>query len=55
MTTRTVPLLVLIAAVAGIVTFSRGLRLIDTVGLLVCGVVAGASLAAIAAARRKKR
>jgi hypothetical protein len=46
---------VLIAAVAGIVMFSRGLRLIDTVGLLVCGAIAGASLAAMAAARRRKR
>ena len=53
-TTRTVQLLVLIVAVAGIVTFSRGLRLIDTAGMLISGVVAGASLAAIAAARRKK-
>ncbi|HEY5619388.1 MAG TPA: hypothetical protein VIK60_15720 [Vicinamibacterales bacterium] len=55
MTTRAVPLLVLIAAVAGIVMFSRGLRLVDTVGMLICGAVAGASLAALAAARRKKR
>ena len=53
-TTRTVPLLVLIAAVAGIVTFSQGFRLVDTVGMLICGVAAGASLAALAATRRKK-
>jgi hypothetical protein len=53
-TTRTVPLLVLIAAVAGIVTFSQGFRLLDTVGMLICGVAAGASLAALAATRRKK-
>jgi ABC-type uncharacterized transport system permease subunit len=54
-TARTVPLLVLTIAVAGIAVFSQGLRLIDTVGMLICGVVAGASLAAIAAARRTRR
>ena len=53
-TTRTVPLLVLVIAVAGMVVFSQGLRLIDTVGMLICGVAAGASLAAIAASRRKR-
>jgi hypothetical protein len=51
---RTVPLVVLAVAVAGIVTFSQGLRLVDTLGMLICGVAAGASLAALAAARRKK-
>jgi hypothetical protein len=54
LTTRTVPLLVLAVAVAGILVFSRGLRLVDTVGMLVCGVAAGAALAAIAASRRKR-
>jgi hypothetical protein len=54
-TARWVPLLVLTIAVAGIAAFSQGLRLIDTVGMLICGVVAGASLAAIAASRRKRR
>lgn len=53
-TTRKVPLLVLVIAVAGMVVFSQGLRLIDTVGMLICGVAAGASLAAIAASRRKR-
>ena len=53
-TTRTVPLLVLVIAVAGMVVFSQGLRLTDTVGMLICGVAAGASLAAIAASRRKR-
>lgn len=48
------PLVLLIVALAGIVTFSRGLRSIDTIGLLASGAVAGASLAAIAAARRRK-
>jgi hypothetical protein len=53
-TTRTVPLLVLAIALAGILMFSQGLRVVDTVGMLVCGVVAGAALAAIAASRRKR-
>ena len=48
-----VPLVLLIAALAGALLFSRGLRLIDTIGMLTCGVVAGGSLAAIAAARRR--
>ena len=50
-----VPLLVLIAAVAGIVIFSEGLRVVDTVGMLISGAAAGAALAALAAARRRKR
>jgi hypothetical protein len=50
---RTVPLALLITAVVGIVFFSRGLRLVDTVGMLTCGVIAGGSLAAIAAGRRR--
>ena len=50
---RTVPLILLVAAVAGIAAFSGGLRIIDTVGMLACGVIAGGSLAAIAAARRR--
>jgi hypothetical protein len=45
---------ILIAALAGIVLFAQGLRVVDTVGLLVCGVAAGASIAALAAARRKR-
>jgi hypothetical protein len=52
--TRSVgPLVLLIAALTGIVFFSRGLRLIDTLGMLTCGVMAGASLASIAAGRRR--
>lgn len=47
-------MILLMVALAGIVRFSQGFRLIDTVGLLVSGVVAGASLAAMAAARKKK-
>lgn len=50
-----VPTILLIVALAGIVTFSQGFRVIDTVGLLISGTVAGASLAALAAARRKRR
>jgi hypothetical protein len=45
---RTVPLVVLLVALAGIVAFSRGFSVLDTVALLVCGVAAGAALAALA-------
>jgi hypothetical protein len=48
-----VPLVLLIAALAGALLFSRGLRLVDTVGMLTCGVIAGGALAAIAAGRRR--
>jgi len=48
-----VPIILLIAALAGIVVFSRGLRLVDTVGMLTCGLIAGGALAAIAAGRRR--
>ncbi len=52
---RPVPAVVILsAALAGIVLFVQGLRVVDTIGLLVCGVAAGASIAAIAAARRKR-
>jgi hypothetical protein len=50
---RRIPVVLLIAALAGVVLFSRGLRLVDTVGMLACGVIAGGSLAAIAANRRR--
>ena len=50
---RAVPVILLIASLAGIAFFSRGLRLIDTVGMLACGLIAGGSLAAIAANRRR--
>ncbi|MBI3047891.1 MAG: hypothetical protein HYY76_06225 [Acidobacteria bacterium] len=50
---RTVPIILLLVALAGIVTFSQGFRPIDTIALLVCGIVAGASLAALAVGRRK--
>jgi hypothetical protein len=41
----------LMFALAGIFVFSRGLRLVDTIGLLASGVVAGVALAQIAATR----
>ena len=47
------PLVILIVALAGMAWFSQGLSVADTVGLLVSGVVAGASLASLAAARRR--
>jgi hypothetical protein len=50
---RWIPVVLLIAALAGVILFSRGLRIIDTVGMLACGVIAGGSLAAIAAGRRR--
>lgn len=45
----------LILALGGIAQFSRGLRLVDTIGLLASGVVAGVALAQIAAARKSPR
>jgi hypothetical protein len=50
---RRVPLVLLIAALAGILFFSSGLGLVDTVGMLACGAIAGGSLAALAAGRRR--
>jgi hypothetical protein len=43
----------LLLALGGVAAFGGGLRLVDTIGLLACGVVAGVALAEIAAARRK--
>jgi hypothetical protein len=48
-----IPILLLIGSLAGIVFFSRGLRIVDTIGMLACGIIAGGSLAAIAANRRR--
>jgi len=45
----------LFIATAGMVWFSRGFGLIETVALLVCGLAAGGALAALAAARQKAR
>jgi hypothetical protein len=47
------PLILLIVSLAGIVRLSQGFRLVDTVGMLACGALAGASMAAIAARRRR--
>ena len=47
------PVALLVASVAGMFWFSQGLRLIDTLALLACGVVAGGALAALAAGRTK--
>lgn len=49
------PFILLIAALAGVFLFSGGLRLVHTVGMLTCGVIAGGSLAAIAASRKGPR
>jgi hypothetical protein len=47
--------IVLILAAVGMAWFSRGLSLVDTLALLACGLMAGGSLAALAAARQKTR
>jgi hypothetical protein len=48
------PLLLLVASLAAISTFSRGLGLADTVGMLVCGTLAGGALATLAGRRRTR-
>jgi hypothetical protein len=48
------PWVLLIAALAGMAVFSQGLRTVDTIGLLICGAVAGMSLAEIAARRGRR-
>jgi len=45
----------LVLALGGIATFSRGLRLVDTIGLLASGVLAGVALAQVAAGRQGPR
>ena len=42
----------LVLALGGIATFSSGFRLVDTIGLLASGVIAGFALAEIAAGRK---
>jgi hypothetical protein len=49
---RVISLIVLAAAAGGMAYFGRGLRPLDTFGLLACGVVVGIALASIAARRR---
>jgi UPF0716 family protein affecting phage T7 exclusion len=46
-----VPLILLLVSLAGIVGFSRSLGVVATIGMLVCGTVAGGALAALAAGR----
>jgi hypothetical protein len=45
---------VLCASLVGMALFLQGFRVVDTIGVLVCGVVAGGALAAVAAARRNR-
>ncbi len=45
----------LMFALGGIARFSSGLRLVDTIGLLASGVLAGVALAQIAAGRNRLR
>lgn len=47
------PLFLLAASAAGMLWFADRLTVADTVALLACGVVAGGSLAALAASRRR--
>ena len=54
MTSRRRAFALLMFALVGIFMFSRGLRLVDTIGLLASGVVAGAALAELAAARKRQ-
>lgn len=49
------PVIWLFVSTAGIVWFGRGLGLVETLGMLVCGVLAGGALAAVAATRRRAR
>ena len=55
MTSRAKAYVFLILALGGIAQFSRGLRLVDTIGLLASGVLAGVALAQIAAVRKGSR
>ena len=53
MPSRGVPLILLVASVAGMFWFSQRLQIIDTIAMLGCGLVAGGALASIAAGRSK--
>ena len=55
MNSRRRAFVLLMFALGGIFVFSRGLRLVDTIGLLASGVVAGVALAQLAAARQGVR
>jgi UPF0716 family protein affecting phage T7 exclusion len=49
-----IPLVLLAGSLAGIAWFSQRLGLLDTIAMLACGAVAGASLASLAARRRTR-
>lgn len=49
---RIVPLVILVVAVTGAFLFSRGIRVVDTVGMLACSAIAGGAAAALARRRR---
>jgi hypothetical protein len=49
------PAIFLLVSLVGMLWFSRGFRVLDSLALLVCGLIAGGALAALAAARRKSR
>ena len=48
-----VPIVVLIIALGGVARFAQGLRLVDTIGLLTSGALAGSAMAQLAAVRRR--
>jgi hypothetical protein len=50
---RAFPLTLLIVSILGMLVFSQGLRLVDTIALLGCGVLAGGALATLAADRAR--
>ena len=54
MRSRAVPLVLLVLSLAGAFLFSRGLRVIDPVGMLACGAAAGGALASLARARGRQ-
>jgi hypothetical protein len=53
MQSRLVPVILLAASAAGMLWFSQRLTVADTIALLACGLVAGGSLAALAAMRTR--
>jgi hypothetical protein len=55
MVTRARSIVFLVLALGGVAAFARGFRLVDTLGLLASGVLAGIALAQIAAARSSGR
>jgi hypothetical protein len=45
---RLPPIVLLVASISGLALFARGVRLVDTLGMFVCGALAGGALAALA-------